>query len=189
MCFINSGAYWEYRTGKVVNFCVFAIVGSRSDCNASLGSCLWGIEAVLCSIRENTPSSFLQNSAVRGSECPFRSCGAGAFSRSFMAVSQPVEGVQWMFVGWPGMLESAICARLLWKFHSPPGAGRATAGSPSPGSQLTRSLWHSIFYGFIFLQQECFPVFCFPTRNTGWSRAGNTCLYRSVFENFLVHPV
>ena len=108
MCFINSGAYWEYRTGKVVNFCMFAVVGSWSDCNASLGSCLWGTEAVLCSIwEENTPSSFLQNSAVTGSECPFRSCGAGAFSRSCMAVSRPAEGVQWMFVGWPGMLESA----------------------------------------------------------------------------------
>ena len=114
MCFISSGAYWEYRTGKVANFCGFAIVGSRSDRNASLGSRLWGAEAVLCFIREqNTPSSLLQNSAVTWSECPFRSCGAGAFSRSLVAVSRPAEGVQWMFVGWTGMPESALCPPLV----------------------------------------------------------------------------
>lgn len=89
----------------------------------------------------------------------------------------PFLGPAWLYLGlrkvcseclWDDQvcwnpLEPAVCAHLLWKFHSPPGAGRATAGLPSPGSQLTRSPWHSIFYGFILLQQECFPVFCFPT--------------------------
>ena len=73
----------------------------------------------------------------------------------------PFRGPSWPYLGllkvcseclWDEQVcQNPLCACLLWKFHSPLGAGRATAGSPSPRPQLTRNPWHSIFYGFILL--------------------------------------
>lgn len=77
------------------------------------------------------------------------------------AVLGPFLGPWWLYLGllkvcseclWDEQVcQNPLCARLLWKFHSPLGAGRATAGSPSPRPQLTRNPWHSVFYGFILL--------------------------------------
>ena len=115
----------------------------------------------------------------------------------------PFLGPAWLYLGlwkvcseclWDDQvcwnpLEPTVCAHLLWKFHSPPGAGRATAGLPSPGSQLQGALGIQSFMALYCYSRSVFLCFVSPPEIQAGQGQGihvctGLCLRTSLFIRY-----